>query len=72
MSIPNQVIVYRYYDPQNKLGMRGICEKYWKGKYFSTFWRRVRDEVKGSKLQVGARSEARGSHQQVNRTTLCM
>ena len=35
MSIPNQVIVYRFYDPQNKLGMRGICEKYWKGKYYS-------------------------------------
>ena len=27
---------------------------------------------RGSKLQVGARAEARSSHQQVNQTTLCM
>ena len=72
MSIPNQVIVYRYYDPQNKLGMGGICEKYWKGKHTLHFGGGLGMKSRGSKLQVGARAEARGSHQQVNRTTLCM
>ena len=60
MSIPNQVIVYRYYDPQNKLGMQGICEKYWKGKYYSTFWRRVRDEVKGFQVASGGKGRGKG------------
>ena len=60
-SIPNQVIVYRYYDPQNKLGMRVICKKYWKGRYYSTFRRRVRDEVKGFGVASGARAEARAA-----------
>ena len=60
MSIPNQVIVYRYYDPQNKLGMQGICEKYWKGKYYSTFRRRVRDEVKGFQVASGGKGRGKG------------
>ena len=60
MSIPNQVIVYRFYNHQNKLGMRGICEKYWQGKYYSTFWRRVRDEVKGFGVASGGKGRGKG------------
>ena len=51
--------------------MWAICQKYWKGKYYSTL-KRVRDKEKGFGVQVGERAEARGSHQQVNQTTLCM
>ena len=32
--------------------MRATCEKYGKGRYYSTFSRRVREEVKGLALQV--------------------
>ena len=59
-SIPNQVIVYRYYDPQNKRGMRAICKKYWKGRYHSTFRRRVRDEVKGFGVASGGKGRGKG------------
>ena len=59
-SILNQVIVYRYYDPQNKLGMRAICKKYWKGRYYSTFRRRVRDEVKGFGVASGGKGRGKG------------
>ena len=64
--IPNQVICYRFYSPTNKLGMRKICDKYWKGHYYATFRRRIRNEVKGLVLQVGERGEAKESLQQVN------
>ena len=60
-SIPNQVIVYRYYDPQNKLGMRAICKKYWKGRYYSTFRRRVRDEVKVFGVASGGQGQRQGA-----------
>ena len=60
MSIPNQVIVYRFYNPQNKFGMQGICERYWKGKYNSTFRRRVRDEVKGFQVASGGKGRCKG------------
>ena len=59
-SILNQVIVYRYYDPQNKLGMRVICQKYWKGRYYSTFRRRVRDKVKGFRVASGGKGKGKG------------
>ena len=59
-SIPNQGIVYRYYDPQNKLGMRAICKKYWKRLYYSTFRRRVRDEVKGFSVASGGKGRGKG------------
>ena len=60
MSILNQVIVCRFYDLQNKLGMQGICDKYWKGKYYSTFCRRVRDEVKGFQVASGGKGRCKG------------
>ena len=41
------MIVCRYYSPGNKLGMRGICKKYFDGHYYTTFRRRVLDQVKG-------------------------
>ena len=58
--MPNQVIVYRYYDPQNKLGMRVICKKYWKERNYSTFRRRVRVEVKGFGVASGGKGRGKG------------
>ena len=54
------MIVYRYYDPQNKLGMWAICNKYLKGKYYSTIRRRVRDEVKGFGIASGGKERGKG------------
>ena len=33
---------------------------YWKGKYYSTFWRRVRDEVKGFQVASGGKGRGKG------------
>ena len=58
--IPNQVICYRFYSPMNKLGMRKIRDKYWKGHYYATFRRRVRDEVKGYGVASGGKGRGKG------------
>ena len=44
---PNQVIAFRYFDPSNKLGICAMCCKFWNGKYYTTFRRNVRGDVKG-------------------------
>ena len=44
--IPNQVICY--------------SDKYWKGHYYATFRRRVRDEVKGFGVASGGKGRGKG------------
>ena len=53
-------LVYRYWDPKNQLSIRGICRKYWDGKYYATFRRRVRSEVRGFEHASGGKGRAKG------------
>ena len=58
--IPDQGVSCRFYSPNNSLGMRGICKKYWDGRYYATFRRRVLDEVKGCGVASGGKGRGKG------------